>query len=394
MTGWTVLGLEAAGRNPHDLKKGGRTPIDFMRAGARQLDDAAELSRTVLALRAAGSPVRDFNGRDLLAELERRQRGDGSFQGQAPTTAFAIMALRAAGRSSGSGSVRRATGWLAAQQNSDGGFSNGNKGGASDVDDAGAALQGLAAGGRGSGGGVKRAVRFIAGAQNADGGVGQFRDSRSNAQSAAWAAQGLVAVGRKPSKLTEGGRSLLGYLSSLQQSDGSYRYSRTSTQTPVWVTAQVLAAVSGKAFPLARVPRQGRARATAASAAPQASGGPSSNDLRPFAEEGRSGGGRADRPVLLGRSGRGRGRPGPTVLRRDDDRVRRRDRRETRTTPPGFGASGSPASRWSRRSPPATCCAAAKTSIADPSHIGSLRLRCDRDLTRWRTSSRTPSTWS
>ena len=35
ITGWTVLGLEAAGRHPLDVKKGGRTPIDFMRSRAR-----------------------------------------------------------------------------------------------------------------------------------------------------------------------------------------------------------------------------------------------------------------------------------------------------------------------------------------------------------------------
>jgi hypothetical protein len=252
-----------------------------MRAGAGQLNDAAELSRSVLALRAAGTSVRSFAGRDLLSELERRQRGDGSFQGQAPTTAFAIMALRAAGRSTGSGSVRRATGWLAAQQNSDGGFSNGARGGASDVDDAGAALQGLSAAGRGAGSQARRAVRFLSTAQNPDGGLGQFPDGRSNAQSSAWAAQGLVAAGRNPSRFRDGGsRSLIGYLSSLQQPDGSYRYSRTSAQTPVWVTAQVLTAVRRRAFPLARVPRRKTARATATAAGSDSAGEPNDGHVK------------------------------------------------------------------------------------------------------------------
>ena len=32
MTGWTMLGLEAAGRNPFDLTSaGGKSPIDFLR---------------------------------------------------------------------------------------------------------------------------------------------------------------------------------------------------------------------------------------------------------------------------------------------------------------------------------------------------------------------------
>ena len=40
ITGWTVLGLEAAGRHPLDVRRGGRTPIDFVRAGVgRALGD-------------------------------------------------------------------------------------------------------------------------------------------------------------------------------------------------------------------------------------------------------------------------------------------------------------------------------------------------------------------
>ena len=84
----------------------------------------------------------------------------------------------------------------------------------------------------------------------------------SNAQSTAWAVQGLVAAGRNPRKFRRT-RTPLEYLKSLQAADGSVRYSRTSTQTPVWVTAQALAALEGKAFPLKPAPRH-RAHATAA----------------------------------------------------------------------------------------------------------------------------------
>ena len=44
------------------------------------------------------------------------------------------------------------------------------------------------------------------------------------------------------------------------------RYSRTSTQTPVWVTAQALAALEGKPFPLRPAPRH-RAHGTHSSRA-------------------------------------------------------------------------------------------------------------------------------
>ncbi len=266
MTGWSVLGLEAAGRNPLDVRRGGRSPIDYMRSKAGQLDGAAELSRTILAVRGAGLSVRRFAGRRLLADLEKTQRADGSFRRQSPTTAFAVMALRAAGRSTRGTSMRRALRWLAAQQNSDGGFSNGGKGGASDIDDTGAAIQALVAGGRKKSAAVTRAVGFLRGAQRADGGIGQFPDAPSNAQSSAWAAQGLTAAGRDPRSLRRG-RSLIAYLSSLQQRNGGYRYSRTSAQTPVWVTGQVLAAIRRKPFPLDPVARRRTAPKAAAARA-------------------------------------------------------------------------------------------------------------------------------
>ena len=102
ITGWTVLGLEAAGRHPLDVRSGARTPIDFIRAGVRSLAETGELERTILALRGAGLDPRRFGGRDLLADLERKRRPDGSFSGLSNWTAFGIMALRASGRSTGS----------------------------------------------------------------------------------------------------------------------------------------------------------------------------------------------------------------------------------------------------------------------------------------------------
>ena len=120
----------------------------------------------------------------------------------------------------------------------------------SDVDDTGAVLEALAAAGTRGGPAADRAVAFIEHAQNGDGGMGQFPGYGSNTQSTAWAVQGLVAVGRDPNSLQRGGRTPLGYISSLQQPDGSVRYSSASSQTPVFVTAQAIAALERKAFPL------------------------------------------------------------------------------------------------------------------------------------------------
>ena len=239
--------------------------IDYIRANAAQLrGDLGERSRTILALRAAGvSPTR-LGGRDLLGEIVRAQEGDGSFAGLVNTTAFAVLALRAAGRPATDRAVRAGATFIAGQANADGGFNFAGKGGPSGADDTGAALQALAAAGRRRSKVVRRAADWLERTQNADGGFA-LQGGASNAQSTAWAVQGLVAAGREPARVRRGGsRSPLAYLRSLVGSDGAIRYSRTSTQTPVWVTAQALTALAGKAFPLAPAPRKRRAAATAA----------------------------------------------------------------------------------------------------------------------------------
>ncbi len=149
--------------------------------------------------------------------------------------------------------MRSAGRWLAAQQDSDGGFGFATRGAGSDVDDTAAVVQALFdSGAPRSGSALVRASAFLVHAQNPDGGYPQQPGGQSNAQSTAWAIQGLIAAGRNPAGVTRAGsRSPLGYLESLVAPDGSVRYSRTGSQTPVWVTAQALTALAGKTFPLA-----------------------------------------------------------------------------------------------------------------------------------------------
>ena len=97
ITGWAVLGLESAGRNPLDVRRGGHSPIGYLRSQAGGLRSTGDLERTILALEGAGVSPRRFGGRDLVAELRRRRSRSGSFEGQVNLTAFGILALRAAG---------------------------------------------------------------------------------------------------------------------------------------------------------------------------------------------------------------------------------------------------------------------------------------------------------
>jgi hypothetical protein len=250
-TAWAAIGLAAAGHNPAATRRDGHSVLGAIAAQAATLEGPGDLERTILALRACGASTGSLAGKNLIGGLLRYRSSDGSFGHLLNITAFAIFALRASGRSAGDPVVSAAARWIAHHQDADGGYDFAGAGGASDVDDTAAALQGLVDGGLRGGSSVTRAVAFIVRAQNTDGGFPAQPHRESNAQSTAWAIQGLFAAGHDVEAVRDrGSRSPLGYLESLVAPNGSVRYSRTSSQTPVWVTAQALAALALKPFPV------------------------------------------------------------------------------------------------------------------------------------------------
>jgi energy-coupling factor transport system substrate-specific component len=250
-TAWAAMGLAASGRNPSRVRRGGHSVLDSLRAQAGSLSGVGDYERTVLAARACGASAYSFARRNLVAEMLRARRGDGSFADQVNLTSFAIFALVAVGHSSSYPPIRGAAGWIERQQNGDGGFSFGGRSGASDVDDTAAALQALIDAGARDQRVRGAAWKYLLGAQNPDGGYPQQTGGESNAQSTAWAVQGLLAGGVNPASVRRhGSRSPIGYLESLVTSSGSVRYSRTNGQTPVWVTAEALIALARRTFPV------------------------------------------------------------------------------------------------------------------------------------------------
>lgn len=250
-SGWAALAFAADGRNPQVVRNGGQSLTGYIAAGLSSASDVGSLERTILVLRAAGLSATAFAGHDLVAMLLSQVRRNGSVAGQVNLTSFAILALRAAGHP-----VAPSTrAWLLRQQDADGGYSFATAGATSDVDDTGAALEALAATGGAPARTLHRAVGFIRAQQNRDGGFPSQPGDTSNAQSTAWAVQGLIAAGASPGSLhRRGAPSPTAYLQSLTAPDGHVRYSRDSDQTPVWVTAQAVMALAGKALPLAPVP--------------------------------------------------------------------------------------------------------------------------------------------
>jgi prenyltransferase beta subunit len=186
-----------------------------------------------------------------VSALEADIGRNGSVSDQTNWTAFAVLALRAAGV----GPAPATLSWLVRQQDSDGGFNFAVRGGSSDVDDTGAVLEALAGDGAAAAARARsHAIQYIRSQQDRDGGFPSQPGQGSNAQSTAFAIQGLIAAGVDPASLhRRGAPSPLGYLRSLIAADGQVRYSRGSDETPVWVTGEALMALDGKALPLGPV---------------------------------------------------------------------------------------------------------------------------------------------
>jgi len=226
LTAWAVLGLAAAGQKPEG------PAADYLKA--RPAADATGLALQILALRALGRGTEAE-----VARLEALRRPDGRIGPLVNSTIWGVLALRAAGRPAGT-SVR----YLLRAQHRSGGWAWYPRG-APDSNDTAAAVQALRAAGISSRSrSIRRAVVYLRRLQRPDGGFALVPGRASDAQSTAWAIQALVAAGRRP------GQPAFRYLAGLRRQDGSYRYSKRYATTPVWVTAQVLPALARRPFPL------------------------------------------------------------------------------------------------------------------------------------------------
>jgi Prenyltransferase and squalene oxidase repeat len=259
ITGWVMLGLEAAGRNPLDVTRRGHSPVGFLRSHVKELSSSGDLARTILALQGAGIDPRSFGDRNLVAALVKRRRSDGSFEGWPGSTAFAVIALRAAETTGG---LNRSLSWLGKAQNEGGGWGD-LPGPPSTADGTGAVMQAMP-----DTAAARRGLGYLRKAQRPSGGFALGGSGDVNSQSTAWAVQGMLAVGANPAKGQAGSKSALDYLAARQAADGHYRYSASSDQTSVWVTGQVLAAVAGDSFPISKVPRRAQPSVPPASAFP------------------------------------------------------------------------------------------------------------------------------
>jgi prenyltransferase/squalene oxidase-like repeat protein len=246
VTAWAMLGLEAVGRSPLEVTHEGHDPVGYLRSHVGELESPGDLARTILALEGAEVDPRSFGGRDLVSALAKHRRSNGSYEGWPGSTAFAVVALRAAGERGG---LDASISWLAKVQGRDGGWGD-VPGSPSTPDGTGAVMEAIPGAEA-----AKHGLGYLRNAQRPNGGFALGGSGVVNSQSTAWAVQGMLAVGADPSA-AQSGESALDYLEARQDSDGHYRYSSSSDQTPIWVTAQVLSATAGQAFPVTPVARR------------------------------------------------------------------------------------------------------------------------------------------
>ena len=224
LTAWVALGLVAS----HASVDARAKALAYLR-----VHEADSLQITDIALAAVARIALGDRPDALLAKL-RRVQPDGLVNEETWT----ILALRASGEPAPGALVQD----LLATQSRSGGWSW-TRHGAPDSNDTAAAIEALRAAGV-TGRPVARALVALRGFRNRDGGYGLTRGRDSDAQSTAWAIQALIAARTKPLAAT------WRFLAKLRRVDGSYRYSLRYATTPVWVTAQVAAALAGRPFPL------------------------------------------------------------------------------------------------------------------------------------------------
>jgi hypothetical protein len=174
-----------------------------------------------------------------------------------------VIALRAAGANDAAAPT---VAWLRKVQGKEGGWGNEPQAPAT-AEVTGAVLQVLTPGSEAA----ERALDYLRRAKRPNGGFAPGKNLSANAQATAWASQGLLAAGKDPAGFGPG-KSSFTYMRELQAGDGFFFQAPGMEVSPVWVTADVVVALSGNHLPVTAPPREPKPKPTANSTSSSSGG--------------------------------------------------------------------------------------------------------------------------
>lgn len=249
-----VFALSAAGVNIAEVKQGGKSAIDYIRAQAPSAGkDAGVAAKFVIALLLSGQSPLLPDGTDLVQQVESGYKAETARYGNDVTShAYALIALRAAG--SPSAQKSEAADALKKLQLPDGGWSfDGTPQTGSDTNTTSLAIQALVAVGDQSDA-VAKGLAYLRAQQNSDGGfpfsqTSQFGNA-SDANSTALSLQAIIAAGGDMGTFTKDGKTPADRLRAFQNPSGAFRYQDTQPDDNAFATYQAVPALAGKTLPL------------------------------------------------------------------------------------------------------------------------------------------------
>lgn len=254
LTADLVLAIRSAGQNPNTFSA--PSPVSFLAANAAAAiaEGVGVTGKVALAAKAAGANPSNFGGRNLIKAIQNKE-SLGLYDTQLFNQAFAMLALRAAGKPAGDLAYFQV---LRGQGLAGGWAFTGVFADAPDTNSTAVAMQALLA----AGGLLRlspvttvsmlRAVGYLHREQNADAAFPYQQNSEfcpgacpSDPNSTAYVIQALVAAGQNidGTAWRNGGRTPVQALIAMQAADGSF-----PSFSAVFATVQAVPGLLGKPF--------------------------------------------------------------------------------------------------------------------------------------------------